>query len=205
MIYPQKLVLIRHAPVKKKEGFLPENDADAVINEFKIQKLAVNLPADSIWYVSPLKRTVQTAKALSKYVMVRKLIADANLVEQNFGDWAGKDISIVWKELKHKREKHNFSFICPEIVPPNGDSFLQQCKRVSVWLESLNTFESETVVVVAHAGTIRAVLSHMLGIEPDKAIGIEILHLSLNVIEVLKKEDDINRGGRFRLLALNKI
>ena len=35
-----------------------------------------------------------------------------------------KKISVVWDELKMFKNQHNFSFICPEICPPRGDSFL---------------------------------------------------------------------------------
>ena len=37
----------------------------------------------------------------------------------------------------------------------------------------------------------------------DKAIGIEISHLSLTILEVLTKDDNKNRGGRFRVLGVN--
>ena len=59
-------------------------------------------------------------------------------------------------------------------------------------------------MVIAHSGTIKAFLSHILGINPDVSIGIEISNLSMTLIEVLKKEDCKHRGGRFRLLRLNQ-
>ena len=109
-----------------------------------------------------------------------------------------------WKELKNNESQHNFSFLCPEISSPNGDSFLDQCKRISNWIESLNFHGSEVIVAITHSGVIRAALSHMLGIEPDKAVGIEILPLSVSLFEVLNEEDCTYRGGRFRLLGVNK-
>ena len=92
MVKPSKLIFIRHAPVDTELGYLPDNDPDAIINEFKIKNLASYLPQDCIWYVSPLKRTIQTAKALSKYVAVKDMILEKKLKEQNFGDWAGRKI-----------------------------------------------------------------------------------------------------------------
>ncbi len=201
---PSMLILIRHAPVQRVESCLPEHDPNAIIDEVQIRKLASVIPNDCVWYVSPLKRTIQTAKALSKYVTIREMILEKCLIEQNFGDWAGKKISEVWEELRHNKSQHNYSFICSDFSPPNGDSFIEQCNRISIWLEKLNFFKAQTVVVIAHAGTIRAALASMLGIEPDNAIGIEILHLSLNIFEVLSSDKDKNRGGRFRLLWVNK-
>ena len=57
-------------------GCFPDNDPDAIIDELKIKKLAGHIPEDCLWYVSPLKRTIQTAKALSKYVAVKDMILE---------------------------------------------------------------------------------------------------------------------------------
>ena len=156
------------------------------------------------WYVSPLMRTIQTSEALAKFVTYKTIFKDKNLIEQNFGDWQGKKISEVWNELQQNESKHNFSFTCPETTPPNGDSFLEQCKRVSSWLEELEFSKARSIVVITHGGTIRAALTHLLDLTPDKAIGVEILPLSLTKFEVLCLSDARNRGGRFRMIGLNQ-
>ena len=81
-----KIILIRHAPARKISGSLPEYDPDAIINDIHIKILAAHIPRDSTWYVSPLKRTIQPAKALSKYVSYKEMNLEKNLEEQNFGD-----------------------------------------------------------------------------------------------------------------------
>ncbi len=204
MIKPAKLFLIRHAPVSSRKGFFPEHDPDAVIKKIQLKKLANVIPGNSIWYVSPLKRTIQTAEALSKYISYSQKTEEKNLAEQNFGDWSGKKISDVWKILKKNHSKHNFSFISPEVSPPNGESYIQQCKRVSHWLKNLSILENENIVVIAHSGTIKAIFSHTLKIKPEFTIGIDINHLSLSIFEVLTKKDSKYKGGRYRLLALNR-
>ena len=204
MIKPAKLFLIRHAPVSSRKGFFPEHDPDAVIKNIQLKKLANVIPGNSTWYVSPLKRTIQTAEALSKYISYSQKTEEKNLAEQNFGDWSGKKISDVWKILKKNHSKHNFSFISPEVSPPNGESYIQQCKRVSHWLKNLSILENENIVVIAHSGTIKAIFSHTLKIKPEFTIGIDINHLSLSIFEVLTKKDSKYKGGRYRLLALNR-
>ena len=204
MIKPAKLFLIRHAPVLSRKGFFPEHDPDAVIKNIQLKKLANVIPDNSTWYVSPLKRTIQTAEALSKYISYSQKTEEKNLAEQNFGDWSGKKISDVWKILKKNHSKHNFSFISPEVSPPNGESYIQQCKRVSHWLKNLSILENENIVVIAHSGTIKAIFSHTLKIKPEFTIGIDINHLSLSIFEVLTKKDSKYKGGRYRLLALNR-
>ena len=95
MIKPSKLFLIRHAPVKQITGFFSQHNPDAIIKNNKIKKLATFLPDNCDWYVSPLKRTIQTAEALSRYKQYSKIIIENNIVEQNFGDWSGKKISEI--------------------------------------------------------------------------------------------------------------
>ena len=204
MIQPSSLIFIRHAPVKKVKDHLPDLDPDAAINHEDIKNVACNIPSGAEWYVSPLMRTIQTAEALAKFVTYQNILTDKYLIEQNFGDWQGKKISEVWNELPKDESKHNFSFICPETIPPNGDSFLQQCERVSSWLEAIDFSRSRSIVVIAHGGTIRAALTHLLGLTPDKAIGVEILPLSLTKFEVLCLSEAKNRGGQFRMVGLNR-
>ncbi len=204
MIKPVKLFFIRHAPVKLTPGFFPKHNPDAIINKSELKIFANLIPNNCIWYVSPLKRAIQTANALSKYISYSKFIKENKLVEQNYGDWSGKNISEVWKILGENQSKHNFSFISPEISPPNGESFVEQCRRVSSWLENLNLIGGESIVIITHAGTIRAVLSHALNIKPDFAIGIEIQYQSISIFEMLKTKDSKFKGGRLRLLDINK-
>ena len=204
MIKPVKLYLIRHAPVKHIKGFFPEYNSDAIIKNNKLKMLAALIPNNCIWYVSPLKRAIQTAKALSKFVTYSNVIIEKKLIEQNFGDWSGKKISEVWEVLKKSKTKHNFSFISPDVSPPNGESFKEQSRRVGIWLENLNLLENKNIVIISHAGTIRSILLHALKIKHDHAIGIEILHQSLNILEMITKNDNRYQGGRFRLIALNK-
>ena len=204
MIKPIKLYLIRHAPVKQVKDCFPKHNPNAIIKNNQLRVLAALIPNNCIWYVSPLKRAIQTAEALSKFVYYSKMIYEIELIEQNFGDWSGKKISEVWEVLKKIKTKHNFSFISPEVSPPNGESFKEQCKRVEIWLEKLNVSEGKNIVIISHAGTIRSILSHALKIKPDYAIGIEILHQSLNVLEMIPNNDNKYKGGKFRLIALNK-
>ena len=74
MIKPTKLYLIRHAPVKQIKGFFPKHNPDAIIKTNQLKMLATLIPNNCVWYVSPLKRSIQTAEALSKHVKARRLL-----------------------------------------------------------------------------------------------------------------------------------
>ena len=190
--------------MRETEGFFPKHNPDAVIKNKQLKMLATLIPNNCTWYVSPLKRAIQTAEALSKHVTYSKMILENKLIEQNFGDWSGKKISEVWKILNKNKMRHNFSFISPDFSPPNGESFKEQSKRVGIWLKNLNVLEGKSIVIISHAGTIRSILLHALKIKHDYAIGIEILHQSLNILEMITNKDNKYKGGRFRLIAINK-
>ena len=85
-----RLYLILHAPVKKKDGYVPENNPKAIINSDHLKKLAAHIPDNSLCYVSPLKRAIQTAQELSKYRNFKEIVIEKKLREQNFGEWQGK-------------------------------------------------------------------------------------------------------------------
>ena len=190
--------------MRETEGFFPKHNPDAVIKNKQLKILATLIPNNCTWYVSPLKRAIQTAEALSKHITYSKIIRENKLIEQNFGDWSGKKISEVWKILNKNKMRHNFSFISPDFSPPNGESFKEQSKRVGIWLKNLNVLEGKSIVIISHAGTIRSILLHALKIKHDYAIGIEILHQSLNILEMVTNKDDKYKGGKFRLIAINK-
>ena len=203
MIETSKIYLIRHAQVEKLKGFIPENNANAVINLDHLKILASNIPHNCTCYVSPLKRTLQTAKALSEFTNFTELLVDNKLKEQNFGEWGGKKISSVWDEIKMFKKKHNFSFISPELLPPRGDTFLDQCKRTASFIENLNLSNRKNLVIITHSGTIRAFLSYILHIDPNIAISIEISHLSITSFEIITKGQLKICGEKYRLLNVN--
>ena len=145
MIKSTKLILVRHAPVEKVTGYIPQNNPNAVVNLDHIKKLSSYIPNKSFCYTSPLKRTIQTANALSKFVKFKDILVEKDLVEQNFGDWAGKKISDVWEELKNNNSQHNFSFICPEISIKLTNSF-SLCK-ISFFPESFKKFGINTISI----------------------------------------------------------
>lgn len=118
------------------------------------------------WYCSPLQRTRQTSAilrakltAISKHPMPESRI-DPRLVELNFGDWEG----MTWDEV-HRDFEEVMRYWGEDWVnrsPPNGESFDEQVQRCSQWLndwqQGLDSQIDYSTMVVAHGGTIRAML-----------------------------------------------
>ena len=106
MNYKSEIIFNSTCACKTDWVFLRTTLMQLLNNQLKM--LATLIPNNCVWYVSPLKRAVQTAEALSKYVNYSKMVCENKLIEQNFGDWSGKKISEVWEVLKKSKTKHNF-------------------------------------------------------------------------------------------------
>ena len=197
---------IRHGPVVKIKGHLPPYDAPLIEQEFDLDALVKTLPHHADWHISPLQRTQQTASLLTGHLAPTSEITEAALAEQHFGDWHDRPIATVWQQLA-VLPKHNWSFIVHDFCPPNGESFDQQMLRVGSWcdLQERKRFTNPQIIV-AHIGTIRAVLAHILGLPAYLAQAIEIpyfggLHASL----MAKHRAADNLGGAWQIHQLGTI
>ena len=197
---------IRHGPVVKKEGHLPPHNAPLIEREFDLDALVKTLPHNADWHISPLQRAQQTASLLTDHLAPALEITEAALAEQHFGDWHGQPIATIWQQLAIL-PKHNWSFIMHDFCPPHGESFDQQMLRVGSWcdLQERKRF-TNAQIIVAHIGTIRAVLAHILGLPAHLAQAIEIpyfggLHASL----MAKHHAADNLGGAWQIHQLGTI
>jgi broad specificity phosphatase PhoE len=68
------------------------------------------------------------------------------------GDLEGEEEERAFESLKRRRFDLNFKF-------PNGDSYDDVLKRTKKFLEKSLEFQNKKVLIVTHAGTMRALLS----------------------------------------------
>ena len=114
-------------------------------------------------YSSPLERTKETARAISKEVGI-KVKQDRGLLELDVGDWTGRKLSQLrklnaWSAVQ--KYPSGFRF-------PNGESFVEMQTRMSDTVARLVTnHPGETIVAVSHADPIRALVAHSMGTHLD--------------------------------------
>lgn len=177
--------LVRHAPTPCPHGRIHGqlDVACDVSDEEDLQQLALRLPPNPVLVESGLIRCRQTAGALEAAGLVLPPpLIEPDLAEQNFGRWQGKS----WLELEAAKDDDLPAFWedPAEAVPPGGESFAQVCARVAAVFESLaQAHPGRDVVVIAHAGTIRAALVMALGLKPAQALRFSVQPLSLSRIE----------------------
>ncbi|MCA0943090.1 histidine phosphatase family protein [Salipiger pacificus] len=167
-----ELILIRHAPIAEPGRLCGRTDLPARIEPVRIANLRSVLPAPGALVSSPAQRCRQTAEALWPE---RPAVPDPLLWEQDFGAHDGAPHADLpdlgpqdGTELAHW-------------TPPGGESFAELCARVRPALLNYGRQaeqDAAPVVLVVHAGVIRAALSQVTG-AVHAGLAFEIAHLSV--------------------------
>ncbi len=192
---------IRHAPVIKREGHLPPHDPPIKREPYNLEPLKARLPQNADWHISPLLRTRQTADLLMPELVPGSVIVDDRLIEMDFGQWHDQPIAEVWAEIA-EGPRHNWSFIMPDTQPPGGESFNAQCKRIASWLdERAAQPATNPQIIITHAGVITAVLSHILKISSQQAIGVTVPNLAVLQTSLMEPDRATNAGGPWQMVS----
>ena len=183
-----QLWLIRHAPVDGPRGIIHGLDAPADVRDTAaLQRVRARLPNPDMAISSPARRARETAEALGLVAA-----ADASFSEQDFGSWTGRTHEEIRKD---SGSAHDAFWRAPATSrPPGGESFADQIARVRGGIDVLPVGD---VIIVAHAGTIRAVLALALEIEPENALRFVIDPLSLTRLDRLE--------NGWRVVAVNRV
>lgn len=171
---------IRHAPVTAPAGMILPRDAPAEFDatvEKALQSLRQRLPEPALYLASSLPRATISIAKLS-HVPAQRLTA---FDEQSFGSWTGSTHQRLWDS----GDPHYRAFWTDPAgtPPPEGESFAAQCARVGRAIEELSAMhKGMDLVVMAHAGTIRAALALALDLPPARVLRLVVDHLSLTRI-----------------------
>lgn len=195
--------LIRHALVEPSARLVLYGDMDValcaatLLEEATLHRwLAHRLPAPARWVVTPLSRTRATAEAIfAAGHPAQPLEVEPALAEQSLGEWQGITHEALVERLR--APAHPFWPHAAEERPPGGESMADVRARVAPVMDRLcDAYAGQDVVIVAHGGTIRAVLSHALDLSPQQALTFSIKNLSLTRIE--------RHGTDWRIVGVNE-
>ncbi|MEE9493867.1 MAG: histidine phosphatase family protein [Gammaproteobacteria bacterium] len=113
---------------------------------------------------SPLQRCRHFAEALGNKLNI-PVTTENNLREVGFGGWEGKS-----PEFLKATDPAGYTAFYQDPVncrPEGAEPLADFAGRVIVTLDNmLDHYSGEHLLVVAHAGVVRAVLGHALGLEP---------------------------------------
>jgi len=132
-------------------------------------------------YASDLSRTIETAEIIAKYHGLKVLTAPL-MRELSFGIWEG----MTYDEIIQKwpQEYKEWQADPYNKKPPEGETLSELCQRASKFLmETAKKHPESRILVVSHAGPIRAVLSVLLNLKKDFFWKFKISNTSLTIIE----------------------
>ncbi|SEA36700.1 histidine phosphatase family protein [Rubrimonas cliftonensis] len=182
---------VRHAPthVRAAVGW---TDAPADLSDAAaLDRLAAALPAAPV-VSSDLARAVATARRIAGARPLQA--ADARLRELNFGAWEGMTYDAA---AAAQPDAYRAFFETPgPSRAPGGESFDDLRARVCDAIEARKA-DGGDVVLVAHAGAIRAALAVALDLTPAQALGFAVDPLSITRL------DWIASAGAWRVVCVN--
>ncbi len=126
---------------------------------------------------SPMSRALQTSQILSDTLGVGIEI-DADLREQDFGDWEGRRIIDLRKQAPGEielQESRGWEF-----CPPGGESRIKVLKRASQAIQTAaDAFDKKHVLVVSHSSVMKTIIYKALNrtFSPDEAPVLKEYHL----------------------------
>ncbi|MFN3596723.1 MAG: histidine phosphatase family protein [Rubricoccaceae bacterium] len=130
---------------------------------------------------SPLRRARASAEPLA-LAWNLPLETDDRLAEIDFGRWEGH----AWADIEAGDGETLRAWMedWTRAPAPGGEAFSDVRARVAAWLDELAAHVRGDVVAVAHAGTIRAALVHVLGLEAAHAFRLDVHHAALTTLRL---------------------
>jgi len=162
------LYLLRHGETEysKTGGYCGALDPDLTDNGKRMAEQFAAAHRSMSWagvYVSPMKRTIATAKPLCETLGIEMQLRDG-LKEIAYGEWEGRTQEDV--------KEHNADIYLRWMTepawnaPPGGETAQQIAARATpVISEIIAAHKDGNVLVVSHKATIRILLCDFLGID----------------------------------------
>ena len=174
----EKVYLLRHGHVDNggEKRYLGRTDVplDALGLEQAqaLREYFKTISIDAV-FTSPLKRCMQTAQILfAEYLCVEALR------EIDMGDWDNMPMSHIRLHFPklYAQRGEDFEYF----TPPNGESFHDVAQRARYAFDTIAHHAKGTIIIVAHAGVNRMILSRILGLEINEMLSIEQPYACIN-------------------------
>jgi probable phosphoglycerate mutase len=166
---PTLVLLVRHGQTPTTGKHLPgrapglhlseEGQRQAELAAKRISELK---KVDAV-YASPLERAQETAAPIAAACGL-EVQPEPGLLECDFGEWTGEELKALmkrpeWRQIQQYPSGFRF---------PNGESFAEMQARIIGCLGELRSrHPGGVIVVVSHADTIKAAVTHAMGAHLD--------------------------------------
>jgi 2,3-bisphosphoglycerate-dependent phosphoglycerate mutase/probable phosphoglycerate mutase len=132
---------------------------------------------------SDLRRAAESARVISAAIG-SPVKLDRRLREMSFGAWDG----LPWSKIERDDSKRFKRWMeqWTVVAPPGGESAAGLAQRAAEWIIGTLAMATvdERIVIVSHAGWIRAALTHLLGRELANMFEIPVDYARATVVDV---------------------
>lgn len=185
-MWPTVIDLLRHG---EPEGVrLYRGQLDDPLSDIGWQQMRDLLPVNIPWQqivTSPLKRCAAFAEDLARQSGL-PLAYEPRLMEIAFGDWEGQTAAAL--EQADKQAFYDFYADPLNNTPPGAEPLAEFQQRVlSAWQEINDQYQQRHVLMVAHGGTIRIILAHVLNMPLYAIWRLSVPYAGLSRVQILGK------------------
>jgi alpha-ribazole phosphatase len=132
------------------------------------------------YFCSPLQRCFETLHPIAD----AKIEILHDLREVDFGSWEKKTFEEI--QAIDPAAVNQWAEFDPAFAFPEGErlgDFLERIRRVASFMASV---PEQTVLAVTHAGVIRSLICHYLGLSPRNYVLFNVDYCSLTVLEIFE-------------------
>ncbi len=173
------IYLIRHTTPDVAKGICYGQADIDVTDSFldEVTKIHTTIPpstAIDYIYSSPLIRCKKLAQTFNKEVH-----EDMRLMELNFGNWELQ----AWDAIDKKESTPWMEDFVYQTVP-NGESYIDLQQRVLNFYHEIISLKADTIIIVTHAGPIRALLATLQSIPLKDSFSINVVYGQISKISI---------------------
>ena len=193
--------LLRHGDVEGGRKY--RGQLDEPLSELGWNQLRTATTNKQNWQhiiTSPLKRCAEFANELAQAHSL-PVQTENEFQEISFGLWEGKTADELLEQEADKIKKYWNDPI--NITPPQGENLLDFEKRVIIgWKNVLTEFQGKHVLLVSHAGVMRIILCHILGMPLTELFKLDVALAKASRIQIEHADGEswprlIFHGGEF--------
>jgi len=186
----KKILLLRHGAIETggaEKRLVGQSDlplSDAGRQQVRHWKSHLSAMASLTIITSDLERCQETARIIAAREQSIETVAAWR--EIDLGQWDGRRVAEIkrrWPDAYRQRGQDMAGF-----RPPGGESFLDLQRRVVPAFEAALQRPEKTLLIVTHAGVIRMLLCHILGMPVENLFRIALGHAALNLIDLMADE-----------------
>lgn len=184
-----ELILVRHGETdsNKRGTYLGWTDvelnSDGIRQAETAREKLRSIKVDAI-YSSPLKRTIRTADIINENYNLEVITSD-NLRERNFGIWD----DLTFKEItsKYSDEYNKWTQDWVNFRIKDGESAQDTNDRIIRFIKDVVEPKNEgCYLIVSHLGTIRFMLSYLLGMKIEDSWRFSVGNCGITRVEITK-------------------